>query len=138
MDTANPALSSDGEFTLEPDDNSSSDLLSMLLDFSNSEEVCSADTFVFITNPILTTPSVSHPLRGVFCDTASLPWVNRFKGGSPLVYPYQPWWRLTASFDSTLIGAGGKNLSRSVQNSIAARFRPRDPAPLRGGNRRLK
>jgi hypothetical protein len=32
-----------------------------------------ADTFVLMTNPILLTPSLSHPLRGVFCYAASLP-----------------------------------------------------------------
>jgi hypothetical protein len=96
MDTANPALSSDGEFTLDPEDNSSSDLLSALLDFSNNAEVCSADTFVLITSPILLTPSMSHPLRGELL-LHGIPAVGGpFRG----VRPVLPSWPLMAASTS--------------------------------------
>jgi hypothetical protein len=51
IDTASPALSSAGEFTFDPEDSSSSDLLNAALDFSSNDAVCSADVFVFITIP---------------------------------------------------------------------------------------
>jgi hypothetical protein len=97
-----------GEFTFEPEDSSWSDLLRALLDFSNNAEVCSADVFVLMTNPILLTPSMSRPGWGIIF-TASVPWVNRLKGGHHWFIPDSTCWRLSARC-WYLIGRNGKNL----------------------------
>jgi len=63
IETANPALSSDGDIIFEPEDNRWSDWLNIALDCSNSDALFVADMFVFIT---ILTPSMSHPLARVF------------------------------------------------------------------------
>jgi hypothetical protein len=71
IETARPALSSAGELIFDPEDKRASDMLNAELDCSSNDAVDCADMFVFIT--ILLTPSMSHPLRGVFYYTTSLP-----------------------------------------------------------------
>ncbi len=56
-----PAASSSGETIFDPEDKRASDLDSIELDSASSLELCCADVFVLMT---ITTPSVSHPLRG--------------------------------------------------------------------------
>jgi hypothetical protein len=72
----------------EPEDKRASDALNLELDCPSNCAVVNADVFVFIT--ILLTPSMSHPLRGVFYYTASLPWGGSFPGRPPVI----PFWPL--------------------------------------------
>jgi len=58
---------------LDPDDRRASDLASMLDECARLVALVWADMFVLMT--ITETPSMSHPLRGVY-STTSMPWVN--------------------------------------------------------------
>src|SRR6185436_10008822 len=63
METARPATSSSGETILEPEDKRASDLLNSALDSDSNRALVCADMFVLMT---ILTPSMSHPLRGIF------------------------------------------------------------------------
>jgi hypothetical protein len=99
MDTANPALSSCGEFTFEPEDSSSSDLLRALLDFSSNAEVCSADTFVFITSPITVDSFHESPLAGSVLFHGIPAAGGPFRGVHPVI-PFWPFMVASTSFRS--------------------------------------
>jgi hypothetical protein len=81
IETAKPALSSDGELTFEPDDNWASELLNIELDFARYWAVDCADRFVLIT---IYTLSVSRPVKGIVFFATSVLRVIHLKGGTPL------------------------------------------------------
>jgi hypothetical protein len=83
METARPALSSAGELIFDPDDNRASDWLNRALDCPSNPAVVCADMFVFMT--ILLTPSLSHPFRGFWFCTASLPFGGPLKRRPPVI-----------------------------------------------------
>src|SRR5580692_10594144 len=85
-DSAKPAGSSEGDVIWEPEDNSASALFNMLVEPAKFVALVSAAIFVLIT--ILTTLSLSHPLRGTLFERHPCRLVDLVAGST--IFPCRP------------------------------------------------